>query len=179
MYNWIILLYICLENSTDRGAWQTTVHGVVKSRTWLRVFHFHFTMQYYRTKWLTVCWMDKIMSMPTSFLSVVWHIEATHWVFAEGKHDHSFRAQNQDFQAMLGLLILFSVKRWAFQVALVVKNPPANAGDVRDVGSIPESGRSPRGGNGNSLQYSCLENPIILAGYSPRGCKESDTTEET
>ena len=55
------------------------VHGVVKSRTWLRVFHFHFTMQYYRTKWLTVCWMDKIMSMPTSFLSVVWHIEATQY----------------------------------------------------------------------------------------------------
>ena len=55
------------------------VHGVVKSRTWLRVFHFHFTMQYYRTKWLTVCWMDKIMSMPSSILSVVWHIEATQY----------------------------------------------------------------------------------------------------
>ena len=43
---------------------------------------------------------------------------------------------------------------------LVVKNLPANAGDVRDVGSILESGRSPGGGNGNSLQYSCLENPM-------------------
>ena len=40
----------------------------------------------------------------------------------------------------------------------MVKNPPANAGDVRDVGSIPGSGRSPGGGHGNSLQYSCLEN---------------------
>ena len=46
----------------------------------------------------------------------------------------------------------------ASQVALVVKNPPANAGDVRDVGSIPGWGRCPGGGNGNSLQYSCLEN---------------------
>ena len=44
------------------------------------------------------------------------------------------------------------------QMALVVKNPPVNAGDIRDVDSIPESGRSP-GGNGNPLQYSCLENP--------------------
>ena len=42
----------------------------------------------------------------------------------------------------------------------MVKNPPANAGDVRDSGSIPGSGRSPGGGNGNPLQYSCLENPM-------------------
>ena len=45
------------------------------------------------------------------------------------------------------------------QVAQVVKNPPANAGDPKDVGSIPGSGRSPGVGNGNPLQYSCLENP--------------------
>ena len=48
----------------------------------------------------------------------------------------------------------------ASQVALVVKNPSANAGDARDVGSIPGSGRSPGGGHGNPLQYSCLENPM-------------------
>ena len=40
---------------------------------------------------------------------------------------------------------------WGFQVALVVKNPPANAGDSGDTGSIPRSGRSPGGGHGNSL----------------------------
>ena len=40
----------------------------------------------------------------------------------------------------------------------MVKNPPANAGDVRDTGSIPELGRSPGGENDNPLQYSCLEN---------------------
>ena len=44
------------------------------------------------------------------------------------------------------------------QVALVVKNPPANAGDLRDVSSIPGLGRSPGGGHGNPLQYSCLKN---------------------
>ena len=48
----------------------------------------------------------------------------------------------------------------ASQVALVVKNPPANAGDMRDMGSIPGSGRSPGGGHDNPLQYSCLENPM-------------------
>ena len=46
------------------------------------------------------------------------------------------------------------------QVMLVVKNLPASAGDVRDVGSIPRSGKSPGGGNGNPPQYSCLENPM-------------------
>ena len=49
---------------------------------------------------------------------------------------------------------------WASQVVLVVKNPPANAGDVRDLGLIPGSGRFPGGGHGNPLQHSCLENPI-------------------
>jgi len=44
-------------------------------------------------------------------------------------------------------------------VALVVKNPPANAGDTRDMGSVPVSGRSPGGGHINPLQCSCLENP--------------------
>ena len=48
----------------------------------------------------------------------------------------------------------------ASQMALMVKNPPANAGDVRDTESIPGSGRSPGGGYGNPLQYSCLENPM-------------------
>ena len=52
----------------------------------------------------------------------------------------------------------------AFQVMLVIKNPPANTGDTRDVGSIPG------GGHGNSSQYSCLENPHgqrSLVGYAP------------
>ena len=47
-----------------------------------------------------------------------------------------------------------------FQAALVVKNTPVNAGDLRDGGSIPGSGRSSGGENGNPLQYFCLENPI-------------------
>ena len=46
------------------------------------------------------------------------------------------------------------------QVALVVKNLPASTGDIRDLGSIPGSGKSPGGGHGNPLQYPCLENPM-------------------
>ena len=59
---------------------------------------------------------------------------------------------------------------WTSQVALVVKNSLANAGDIRDKCSIPGSGRSPGGGHGNPLQYSCLENTHgqrSQVGYSP------------
>ena len=61
----------------------------------------------------------------------------------------------------------------------MVKTLPANAGDVRDLGSIPGLGRSPGGGHGNPLQDSCLENPgkRSLADYSPQGHKESDVAE--
>ena len=62
----------------------------------------------------------------------------------------------------------------------MVKNPLANTRGIRDTGSIPGSGRSPRGGHGNPLQYSCLENPHgqrSLEGYSPWDHKESDTVE--
>ena len=49
---------------------------------------------------------------------------------------------------------------WASQMVLVVKNLPASARDLRDLGSIPGLGRPPRGGHGYPLQYSCLENPM-------------------
>ena len=52
------------------------------------------------------------------------------------------------------------LRKKGLEVALVVKNPPANAGDTGDVGLIPGSGRSAGGGNDNLLQYSCLENPM-------------------
>ena len=66
---------------------------------------------------------------------------------------------------------------WASQLALVVKNPPPNAGDVRDTGSIPGSERSPGGGNGSPLHYSCLGNSMDRRGV--RQATESDTTEGT
>ena len=54
----------------------------------------------------------------------------------------------------------FSEGSQASQVLLVVKNPPVNAGDVRDADSVPGLGRAPGGGHSNSFQYSCLENPM-------------------
>ena len=72
-----------------------------------------------------------------------------------------------------------------FPGGAVINNPPANAGDTRDMGSIPGSGRCPGGGNGNPLQCSCLENPQgqrSLVGYGPWGRKRvghDSATEDT
>ena len=66
-------------------------------------------------------------------------------------------------------------------MALVAKNPPANAGDIRDQGSNPGLGRSPGKGNGNPLQYSCLENSMDRGAWwatvQYMVPKESDKTE--
>ena len=62
----------------------------------------------------------------------------------------------------------------------MVKNPLANAGDIRDVVSIPGSGRCPGGGHGNPLQYSCPENPMDRGAWRATDhgvTNESDTTE--
>ena len=69
----------------------------------------------------------------------------------------------------------------ASQVAPLVKNLPLIAGDIRTVGSIPGSGRSPGGGHGNPPQYSCVENPMDRGALraTVKGCKELDMTEVT
>ena len=72
--------------------------------------------------------------------------------------------------------MLFGASQW-----LVVKNPPVNAGDVRDSGLIPGLGRSSGGGHGNLLQYSCLENSMDRGAWwvSVRRVTESVVTEAT
>ena len=66
-------------------------------------------------------------------------------------------------------------------MALVVKNPPSNAGELRDVGSIPGLGRSPGGEHANPLQYSCLENPMdrIASQATVQRVEKSVMTEAT
>ena len=69
----------------------------------------------------------------------------------------------------------------ASQVVLVVKNPPDNAGAAGDVSLIPGLGRSPGGGNGNPLQYSCLQNPMDREAWQAidYSIAKSDTAEVT
>ena len=66
-------------------------------------------------------------------------------------------------------------------MALVVKSPPASAGDLRDSGSVPGLGRSPGGGHSNPLQNSCLENPMDRGAWraAVHRVSESDTAEAT
>ena len=87
------------------------------------------------------------------------------------------KAQDEETGAGSGIL---TRTLGASQVVLVVKNPPANAGDLTDVGSIPGLGRSPGGGQGNPLQYSCLENPTDRGAWQATvGVRGLDMTEGT
>ena len=63
----------------------------------------------------------------------------------------------------------------------MVKNPPTSSGDIRDTGLIPGLGRSPGGGHGSPLQYSCMDNPMDRGAWwdTVHRVTESDTTEET
>ena len=76
------------------------------------------------------------------------------------------------------------IVRWDYKygASQVVKNLPASARDISDVGFIPGSGKSPGGGHSNPFQYSCLENPMDRGTWraiSPSSHKESDITEAT
>ena len=81
----------------------------------------------------------------------------------------------------MSLCVKFAINSVGFPGGSVVKNPSTNAGDTGDVHSIPGSGRSPGGGNGNPVQYSCLENPRDRGVWraTVHGVKALDTTEHT
>ena len=89
---------------------------------------------------VTPCFFPACLSL---FLTLVWFQLELFPVLSSTKHQLSLQP---------------GTIREGFPGGTVMKNPPANAGDVRDVSSIPGSGRSPGGGDGNPLQYSCLEN---------------------
>ena len=82
------------------------------------------------------------------------------------------------FHSPVSVLGMFNM---AVLCGSVVKNPSANTRDVRDVDSILGSRRSPGGGNGNPLQYSCLENPMDRGSWQAKvhAVSESDTSEAT
>ena len=81
----------------------------------------------------------------------------------------------------LGAFFLLCCIVWLCEMKiLVVKNLAANAGEIRDTGSVPGSVRSPGGGHGNPRQYSCLENPMERGAWwaTVHGVAELDTTEQ-
>ena len=82
--------------------------------------------------------------------------------------DYKWKTSGRQFRFMYD-------KPRASQVALVVKNPPASAGDNRDASSIPGSGRSPGGGHGNPLQCSFLENPMDGGAWQDSGSTGSQS----
>ena len=79
------------------------------------------------------------------------------------------------FFCILMLHTLHTPQLWASQVVLVVKNLPANVGDLGDVSLIPGSGRSPGGGHSNPLQNSCLENTMDRVAKSQTQLKQLST----
>ena len=132
------------------------------------------------------CPLPTEQALPWSSLSQIYYprLHEGYWPRDGSSHKYNCRERllidKADKLRLQNSLIFFKVKSWASQVVLVVENPPTNAGDLRDSGSIPRPGRCPGGGHGNPLQYPCLENPHgqrSLAGYHPWGRKELDTTE--
>ena len=98
-------------------------------------------------QWQETRWTQRVAIIPTLLIQ---HL----------KRSESLRMSCQCFIKLLYLISPFTDESWASQVALAVKNPSAREGDVRHVGSIPQSGRSPGGQHGNPFQYSCLKNPM-------------------
>ena len=97
------LQYSCLENSMERGTWQATVHGATKSRIWLNDQHVHFPF-------FMVSFLSFFTLISISYLS----------------------KSHTSPESLLCLNSAPTTHIWASQVELVVKNPPANAGDLRD-----------------------------------------------
>ena len=149
------LQYSCLENLMDREAWWATVLGVTKSQTLLSDWYF----------FLFHSWDLLLHELQRNELhgascvysrNILYYLEA----LSLSRDLENHQVSSLDFIPTAGL------PWW-----LSSKNLPAN---IRDMGSIFGSERSPGEGNGNLLQYSCLGNPMdkrSLAGYSPWGHK--------
>ena len=104
-----------------------------------------------RMRWLNVIMASKDISLGDLFLAGIWN-----WYSWRPGVLQSIGLQSRTWLSYWTELNWREF--WGFPGGSVVKNSPANAGEARDAGSIPRSGRSPGGGNGNPLQYSCLEN---------------------
>ena len=123
----------------------------------------------------------------TSFFFLLHHLSRFHfWISADSIKSNSgiWALYTTRPPPKLTPLHFFSstAGQWASHLVLEVKNPPANAGNVRDVGSVPGSGRSPGGGHSNPILYSFLENPMDRGAWWAtvrKTTQESDMTEAT
>ena len=152
----------CLENPMDRGASQATVHGITNSQTWVSNSAAHTTFL-------------KMLLWFTSVIAVVLCQPASA-LAGQSVPLRSSPALTCCSQLGLEPQRLFI---WASQVVQAVKNLPAIAVGVRDVGSIPGLGKSTGGGHGNPLQFSCLGNHMLRAAWRAmvHGGPELDATE--
>ena len=140
--NGIPLQYSCLENPMDGGAWKAAVHEVAEGRT--RLSDFTFTFHFHALK-----------EMATHSSVLAWRIPGTGE--PGGLPSLGSHRVGHDWSD----LVIAIIELWEFFMGFpgssVVKNPPIMH---KNMGSIPWLGGSPGEGNGNSLQYSCLGNPI-------------------
>jgi len=170
------LQHSCLENPMDGGAWWASVHGVAKSRT--RLSDFIFTKGTSNSEALDLLDFQNCLTfLHRESLSLnSWWGKKKICLWLRAGAVSSFQRYLHFKHNWQNLSV-----SWDSQVAIVIKNPPSNAGCLRDMGLIPGLGRSPVGGHGNPLQCSCLENPIDGGAWwaTVRGVAESDTIEAT
>ena len=158
----------------DGGAWRATVHGVAEGRTRLSdftfTFHFHALEREMTTHSSVLAWRIPGTGEPGVLPSMGLHRVGDDWndlaVWLFVWEDEGYCES---------VVLVYAI--WPLINGSDGKESTCNAGDLS---LIPGLGRSPGGGHGNPLLYSCLENSHgqrSLAGYSPWGCIESDTTE--
>ena len=133
------------------------------------------------------------LAPPWQDFSEPWKYRSTLWISQKGSQSkallkliwQSYSATRTFLPSLLSTekfkKYQVTVYQGASQVALTVKNPAANAGDIRDAGLIPGLGRAPGEGNGNPLRCSCLENPMDRGGWQATVYRvtEVDMTEAT
>ena len=146
-----------LEDLKDRGAGWAMVHQVAKRRSRLKQLSMH-------------AWVSRVAPVP-DLESAIYQRKPDFLCWAIDSLDYSVDVRGLYFMTIMWLLTVIENIGCvlASQVMLVVKNPPANAGDIRDLGVIPGSGSSPGGGHSSPLQCSCLDNLMDRSpvGYSP------------
>ena len=157
----------CLENPRDGGAWWAAVYGVAQSLTQLKWLSSSRVVKQLRLWGHALCAQILAVSLNIGLQPVKNHLQCKRPWFNSWVGKFQWRRDRLPMPVLLG-----------FSGGSNGKESTCQAGDL---GSIPGLGRSPGGGHGNPLQYSCLENPHgqrSLVGYSPWDHKDLCMTEQ-